>query len=87
LWTIYQHAKAYGTRPSVILDIRDPYVAYCLDEAAATFGETVQAELDSLDSSNPKMLPGKRLNHLRRRLGLQQQFRDPGAGKGKQVKF
>jgi hypothetical protein len=31
-------------------------------------------------------LPGKRLNHLRGRLGLEKQFRDPG-GKGKTIKL
>lgn len=28
-------ARLYGTRPSRLMDVRDPYTAYCVDEAAA----------------------------------------------------
>lgn len=33
--TVCRVAKLYGTRPSKLLDARDAYTAYCLDEAGA----------------------------------------------------
>lgn len=32
-------AKRWRTRPSELMDIDDPYVAYCLDEACAYIAE------------------------------------------------
>jgi hypothetical protein len=81
LWRIYQQAKEYNTRPSTLLAITDPYVAYCLDEAAWQFCTTIETEMDNLKSKNERMLPAKKLNHLRERLGLPRLYRDP-AGSG-----
>ena len=33
--TVCRIAKLYGTRPSKLLDARDAYTAYCIDEAGA----------------------------------------------------
>ncbi len=65
-----------------MLDIQDGYVAYCLDEAVALFGNTVSNELDSITDKNPKRIPAQQERHLRKRLGLAQKFADPMAGHG-----
>lgn len=40
-------ARRYGTRPSALIDVDDPYLAYCLDEAAAIVG--LRAETEALE--------------------------------------
>lgn len=51
---MYNHGKLWGVRPSELLDLDDPYEAYCLDEAAAYLGNTIQADLNGVDASTPQ---------------------------------
>lgn len=36
-------SEFYGQRPSVLLDIEEPYTAYCLDEACAFISNKLKA--------------------------------------------
>lgn len=38
VWLLWLQAKAVRTRPSKFLNIRNTYVAYCLDQAVIFFG-------------------------------------------------
>ncbi len=49
---MYNHAKLWAVRPSELLDLDDPYAAYCLDEAVAYLGNTVQSELNGVEASS-----------------------------------
>lgn len=77
MWELYVQAKTWNTRPSQLIDIDDPYVAYCVDEAVAMFGNTVSAELNDIYDKNPKKMAQKQERHLQMRLGLPMKFRDP----------
>lgn len=41
-------AKAWGTLPSRILHIDDPYIAFCVDEAVYAFGAAIEGELNEM---------------------------------------
>lgn len=53
-------AKTWNCRPSELLAIEDPYVAYCVDQAVGYFGRHVQAALDEVDDKDAKVAEGKR---------------------------
>lgn len=55
--------KTYGTRPSDVLGVEDPWAAYQLDMACMTFGSWVEAKLDQHDK---KGRPKYRLEDLLR---------------------
>lgn len=44
----------------MVLDIQDPYAAYCLDEACMAFGSYIQSELDQVTGKNDKEIQGRR---------------------------
>jgi hypothetical protein len=71
VWTLYLHAKTWGVRPSSLLNITESYPAYCFDEAVAVFGNTLSAELDSVDGKNAAEIELKR-KHI-----LEDALRDP----------
>lgn len=45
---LWQEAQSLGTRPSELLNIPDPYVAYCFDQAAGYLGNHIEVELDKI---------------------------------------
>lgn len=45
-------------RPSELYDITDPFVAYCFDEAVATFGNFVKGELDKVEGQSKDAIEG-----------------------------
>ena len=52
IWSLYQEAKTWKTRPSTLLGMEDAYLAYCLDQAVSTFGNFVQNKIDSVEGKN-----------------------------------
>lgn len=77
MWSLYIQAKTWSTRPSHILGIMDSYVAYCIDEAVALFGNTIADELSEIEDKNPKKAAQKQERYLHQRLGIPLKFRDP----------
>jgi hypothetical protein len=49
VWNLYQLAKTWDQRPSVMLDIDDPLDAYRLDEVVAYVGNRIHGELDAVE--------------------------------------
>lgn len=84
---LYNHAKKWSTRPSNLLDIDNSYVAFCLDQAVAYFGDTVSAALEQVEGKTAKDIEGKRYSLLLKYLGApdEQRFRSV-AGLGKRTK-
>jgi len=66
-----------------MMNVDDPYVAYCLDSAVATFGLSLEAELDSVEGKNAKEIAKKRNRILDRWLGNPVQYRQPPVSKGR----
>lgn len=64
MWSVYNHAKTWSTRPSQLLGLDQPYLAYCVDEAVATWGNHVVNELDKIDGKTDKEVNRKRHNKL-----------------------
>lgn len=58
---MYNNAKTWSTRPSVLLDVSDPYVAYCLDEAVSYFGGTVEGELAQCEGSGNDLMRARQI--------------------------
>lgn len=73
-------AKQWRARPSELLVINDPYVAWCVDEAVLEFGtaveDAVQEEYENTKGSKA-LKNGAAENALRRMLGVEEKFRDP----------
>jgi hypothetical protein len=76
LWQTFQAAKRWGTTPSALLHINDPYLAYCVDEAVGYFGSHIEQALDEVKGKNDKIKNSKRENLLRKYLGLKAKHRD-----------
>lgn len=55
----------------------DPYAAYCLDTACATFGRNLEAELESVEGKNKKEVQTKKQRLLAKWLGQELKYRDP----------
>jgi hypothetical protein len=74
---MYQEAKTWSCRPSHLLAIEDVYTAYCVDQAVATFGSSITAELDKIDDKDPKKVERKREARLYQLLDIpvQQRFK------------
>lgn len=64
MWKLFQDAKTWSTRPSVLLAIENDYEAYCLDEAISTWGSYVTSELDKVEGKDSKEVNKKRRNRL-----------------------
>ncbi len=58
----FQLAQSSSVRPSQIYNITDPVQAFCFDRAVSTFGEALQAELESV---NEKTASGTRAKRKR----------------------
>lgn len=82
-WLIYSEAKLWGTRPSVLLDIQDTYVAYCFDQAIGYWGVAIESAMDEVEGKNAKDTAAKRQAVLKRFLypddssARQGRFADP----------
>lgn len=84
MWGLYQNSKLWSQRPSAMVDITDPYTAYCFDEAVATWGTYVSNELERVEGKNAKDTERKRHNKLLQLLDApaSQRFRSLRASKG-----
>ena len=60
LWTLYVQAKEWRCRPSQILDIKNGWVAYCLDNAVWEFGQWVHTKLDEVPEAKKAEVTKKR---------------------------
>lgn len=80
MWGLFNNALQFNTLPAILVDVTDPYLAYCLNEAVITFGNTIQHELDKITDKNPKTQERKRRNKLLQLLGVpaEQRFRRIG---------
>jgi hypothetical protein len=67
----------------VILGIKEPFDAFCVDEAVTEFGFWVTNQLDEIKGKNQKKVQGQRDALLRRLLAddPEQRFRTPTATK------
>lgn len=72
-------AKAYNQRPSSYLDIADPYLAFCLDEACFEWGAYIDSELDLVEGNSTAEITQKRERIFRRLMGLALKYADPAA--------
>lgn len=64
------------------MNVDDPYVAYCLDSAVATFGLALSAELNLVEGKNAKEIQKKQQRILDRWLGNPIRYREPMATRG-----
>ena len=71
-----------------MLNLSDPYAAWCLDGIVAHFGMSLEAALDEVENAayknpkskpNPKAIERKKARVLHQWLGLPQKFREPTA--------
>lgn len=49
---LYQNSQKFSCRPSDLLGLHDEYEAYCVDEAVAYFGSTLEYELDKIEAKS-----------------------------------
>ena len=77
-------AKTWGCRPSAILDIRDPYLAYQVDEVVLVTGLEIESVLDRIEGKTAAEADAKRQAALEALLGGRR-FADPQAF-GKPIK-
>lgn len=83
MWSLWQTAKAFGSRPSALLALGDTFAAYCLDNAVSEFGLALEAELSRVEGKNDKERTVKAERTLRKWLGLPEKYRQPDAGSRK----
>lgn len=83
MWGLYQSAKLWNTRPSQLVDIEEPYEAYCFDEAVATWGTYVSNELEKIEGKDQKAVERKRNAKLNQLLDIpvEKRFRQVGRKK------
>lgn len=64
MWSIYQDAKLWHCRPSTLVAIDDPYLAYCFDEAVSAWGGYITRELEKITGKKEKDVERKRHNRF-----------------------
>lgn len=85
MWQLWGMAKTTRSRPSELMGIEDdPYLAYCLDQAVAHVGQTLEADIETVTHKNPKIQARRREARLIHLLGLRQvdmpgRFKSPGS--------
>ena len=87
VWLLYGEAKGWGVRPSSLVDLTDPYEAYCFDQAVGYLGRRIEAELEEVEGKNTAEIKHKRERVLSKYLdlgdGKKSGFADPAAMFGK----
>ena len=76
-------AKAFGSRPSDLLHVRDRYAAYCLDNACAEFGQAVEAALSKVKGKNDKEIAVKTERELLKWLDRPMRYREPSVAQSR----
>ena len=79
---MFQTAKQFNTRPSELLGVADPWTAYCLDNAVAHFGTSLEAELESITGKTDGEITKKRKRTMEKWLGIEPKYRSPMSAKG-----
>lgn len=79
MWSLWLTAKSVRARPSELLDVQDPYAAYCLDNAVSEFGRAIESELSEVEGKTKKEIQKKSDRVLRKWLDMPQQYRDPAS--------
>lgn len=79
MWQLFQDAKTWNVRPSELVDIDEPYLAYCFDTAVADFGNDVVAALESVEGKTQSQIEGRRKLVLKKKLGKSSPFKNPTA--------
>jgi hypothetical protein len=82
-------SQSLRSRPSELLGVSDPFVAYCVDRSIWTFAQTVEKEQNDAETRLPKNAKDATKTHARQRvldryLGIETaktpgRFRDPVA--------
>ena len=71
MWSVYQQAKAFGSRPSALLGVTDPLASFYFDRAVSTFGVSLEEAIR--ESTEDKKEPVRSMNAtmtMNRWLGL-----------------
>lgn len=58
-------AQLWRVRPSELVGIEDPYIAYCFDQAVGEWGSYIRSELSQIEGKNAKAVEGKRTLRLK----------------------
>ena len=58
-------AQLWRVRPSELVGIEDPYIAYCFDQAVGEWGSYIRSELSKIEGKNAKAVEGKRTLRLK----------------------
>ena len=69
--------KHYRARPSSLLGVEHPFMAYCLDNAVWMFGSALEAELKGIEGKSSKEVHRKQDRKLRQWLDLPLKYRNP----------
>lgn len=79
LWQVWLDSKRWQLRPSDMIGVRNPYVAYCFDQACTYLGTQVEAAMDNVKEGkkSAKQVAGAKENVMRKMLGLEQKFASP----------
>ena len=70
-------AKQFQCRPSSLLAIEDPYVAWCFDEAAYRWGSHVETQLRAVKGKTEAQIEGKQRILLKRLMEGKSPYREP----------
>lgn len=71
----------YRVRASVLLGVSDPWTAFCLDNAVAHFGTSLEAEMDAVEGKTSAEINKKRQRIMEKWLDLPRRFKSPMATK------
>jgi len=72
-------ATKFGMRPSQLLQIRDEYVEFCVDEVVFYFGSSVEARLEEVPGDTPEAKQFNAEMEFGRIFGVKPKFADPMA--------
>jgi hypothetical protein len=64
MWLMFNQAKTWSTRPSELVGITGDYLAFCFDEAVASWGNFVTNELEKIEGKTDKEVSRKRHGKL-----------------------
>jgi len=69
----------WGVRPSDLLDVKDRFDAFCLDDAVAWLGSHLENELSKVEGKNPEQTAVMRQRLLSKLLQGKEGYADPVA--------
>lgn len=83
VWRLAKLATRTNSRPSELLDVTDPYMAFCVDEAVMVGAQLIEDELEKITHKKPKVQAQRRQTKLAQLLGTAEmvQYKTPSATK------